>query len=74
MEVAQMVHQNLILHYSPQSWGNLLTYGWRLPPHPHMWGCYCDDYMQLSVLDDEVEPQDLRAPAVELAARQAHRS
>eukprot|EP00971_Amphidinium_carterae_P156650 3105240-Amphidinium_carterae.2 len=72
MEVAQMVHQNLVLHHSPQTMSNMLTYGWRLPAVPHIWVCYCDDYMQFSILDDEVDDAVHHATQVKGLARQCH--
>eukprot|EP00971_Amphidinium_carterae_P313928 6239321-Amphidinium_carterae.3 len=63
MELAQMVHQNLVLHVARRSMDHMLTYGWRLPPSPNVWGCYCDDYMQLGILDAEIDVPDLAARA-----------
>eukprot|EP00971_Amphidinium_carterae_P018925 372621-Amphidinium_carterae.1 len=36
MEIAQMIHQSLVLNYIVQGWGDTLTYRWRLPAEPHM--------------------------------------
>eukprot|EP00971_Amphidinium_carterae_P072159 1427421-Amphidinium_carterae.1 len=53
MEVAQLVHQSLVLCCSSLGWKNMLMYNWELPRSPLIWGCYCDDFMQLAILEPE---------------------
>eukprot|EP00971_Amphidinium_carterae_P108548 2149113-Amphidinium_carterae.1 len=52
----------------------MLTYGWRLPPVPNIWGRYCDDYMQLAILDNDIEKEEFNSQAVEREFKAAHES
>eukprot|EP00971_Amphidinium_carterae_P265941 5275636-Amphidinium_carterae.1 len=51
MEIAQAVHQTVLLEHAclpPTGW---ITLGWSLGDGPHIWGAYCDDFAQFSLLE-----------------------
>eukprot|EP00971_Amphidinium_carterae_P236641 4696746-Amphidinium_carterae.2 len=51
MEIAQAVHQTILLEHASLPRSGWISRGWELGDGPHYWGAYCDDFMQLSLSD-----------------------
>eukprot|EP00971_Amphidinium_carterae_P352884 6492761-Amphidinium_carterae.3 len=69
MEVAQAVHQTVLLRHAHLPESGWISLGWELGDGPHFWGAYCDDYAQISLMEEASCIPEFRPPAVKAAAR-----
>eukprot|EP00971_Amphidinium_carterae_P069633 1378174-Amphidinium_carterae.1 len=69
MEVAQAVHQTVLLFSARLPEKGWISLGWELQDGPHYWGAYCDDYAQVSLMEPASDIVEFRPAAVRGRAR-----
>eukprot|EP00971_Amphidinium_carterae_P050591 996187-Amphidinium_carterae.3 len=68
MEIAQAVHQSVLLLHARCPERGWISLGWELGDGPHYWGAYCDDYAQISLMEPASQVKSFLPSAVRTEA------